>query len=60
MIKVEEQSISRILINVFTGNLNFQLLAFSYVIALWEMCFKYRLTILEQLWIYPAPEQLSK
>lgn len=34
MIKVDEQSVNRILMKVFVGHLNLQLLAFSSVLAL--------------------------
>ena len=34
MIKVDEQSVNRILKKVFVGHLNLELLAFSYVLTL--------------------------
>ena len=59
MIKVDEQSVNRILMKVFVGHLNLQLLAFSSVLALWKVHFRYRLTVLKQ-YTYTEIEQLRK
>lgn len=60
MIKLDEQSVNRILMKVFAGHLNLQLLAFSSALILKSKHFKHRVNSFETVHVYTEIEQLRK